>query len=431
MKTVLITAYASNPRNVSEDAMGWNYILQAARYQRVIAVTRKNNRKDIEHHFATHPEHAEQASRIQYLYYDWPKWMLFWKKGPRLSLIYFLCWQLGVVLFLKRKKLDFDLTHNLNFHNDWTPSFLWMLGKPFVWGPVGHHPAIPSSFAISIGKRALIKDRILWGVKKYFWNVDPFLAICKRKARLIWCMHKQAAEKLRLTHDYMIVPSIAADPVTDIGGEKNGFVVLSVGRFVPLKGFDVTIQAFTRFYRTLSEVEQAQAKLVIVGKGPLKKKLQALITELEMDGAIEIVQWMPQEQLHALYRQSSVYLFPSHEGAGLVVAEAMRYGLPVVCWDGYGPGTITHIDSEVKVKYSKYEASYALFAYHLQRLFRDKDFYAKERELALERFHYALRWDVRGEQLKRFYDAALQPRYVAPKFSLKRKPALLKEAAVL
>ncbi len=40
---VLITAYAVNPYKGSEDGMGWNFILQAARFQRVVAVTRRNN----------------------------------------------------------------------------------------------------------------------------------------------------------------------------------------------------------------------------------------------------------------------------------------------------------------------------------------------------------------------------------------------------
>ena len=51
-------------------------------------------------------------------------------------------WQLGLALWLRRRRLDedVDVVHNLNFHNDWTPSFLWLLGRPLVWGPIGHHP---------------------------------------------------------------------------------------------------------------------------------------------------------------------------------------------------------------------------------------------------------------------------------------------------
>ena len=76
------------------------------------------------------------------------------EKGPLLSLIYFYMWQFTLALWLKKKKLSFDIAHNLNFHNDWTPTFLWILGKPLVWGPVGHHPKIPKQFLLeTYGKR--------------------------------------------------------------------------------------------------------------------------------------------------------------------------------------------------------------------------------------------------------------------------------------
>ena len=63
MKTVLMTAYAVNPYKGSEDGMGWNFILQAARFQRVIAVTRRNNGPHIERYLAENP--AAASSRRQ------------------------------------------------------------------------------------------------------------------------------------------------------------------------------------------------------------------------------------------------------------------------------------------------------------------------------------------------------------------------------
>ena len=66
-------------------------------------------------------------------------------------MLYFYLWQLGLPFWVKNKNWKFDISHNLNFHNDWTPTFLWVLGKPFVWGPVGHHPAIPSEFFEKVG----------------------------------------------------------------------------------------------------------------------------------------------------------------------------------------------------------------------------------------------------------------------------------------
>ena len=40
--------------------------------------------------------------------------------------------------------------YNLNFHNDWTPTFLWVFKKPLVWGPVGHHPKVPKEYILPV-----------------------------------------------------------------------------------------------------------------------------------------------------------------------------------------------------------------------------------------------------------------------------------------
>lgn len=144
MKTILATAYAINPYKGSEDGMGWNFVMQIARFNKVIAITRENNRIHIEKYMSENPNSL--YSNIQFLYFDLPYWMRFWEKGGRGAMLYYLMWQRGIVGFIKRQKLAFDNAHNLNFHNDWTPSFLWKLEKPFVWGPVGHHPSIPSQY---------------------------------------------------------------------------------------------------------------------------------------------------------------------------------------------------------------------------------------------------------------------------------------------
>jgi hypothetical protein len=142
MKTILATAYAVNPYKGSEDGMGWNMILQIARFQKVIAVTRENNEPKIAQYMKENP--SKLYDNIQFEYFDLPYWMRFWKKGGRGAMLYYWMWQRGIVGFIQKKGFVFDIAHNLNFHNDWTPSYLWKLNKPFVWGPVGHHPKIPT-----------------------------------------------------------------------------------------------------------------------------------------------------------------------------------------------------------------------------------------------------------------------------------------------
>lgn len=410
MKKVLITAYAVNPYKGSEDAMGWNMLLQAARYHQVIAVTRKNNRPAIEKYTAEHPE-ADALSRLTFLYFDWPKWARFWKKGPLLSMIYYYGWQLTLALWLKQKRLDVDIVHNLNFHNDWTPSFLWILGKPMVWGHVGHHPKIPREYILPVyGVRAYLKDRLLWLIKNISWNLDPFLAICKRKASLIICMNTEAVKKLRLTQNYIIHPSVAADRETGIIPlpYNDVFRIVSVGRFVPLKGFDLAIRSFAIFYKTLSPDLQHKLKLTLLGAGPSKALLHKIVRQEGIDSVVEFIEWMPKNEVKNVYGSASVFFFPSHEGAGMVVPEAMSYGLPVVCLKNCGPGDMLHPDSSLAIPYSNYKLTATLLARKLSQLYGDGGFMLKEKQLSGLRYNELFRWDVRGEMLKNAYQTALE-----------------------
>ena len=156
---ILITAYAVNPYKGSEDGTGWNMIQEIAKYNNVIAITRKNNRSAIEQYLEE--QNLPHAQNLNFEYFDLPYWMRFWKKGGRGALLYFYLWQFGMVFFVLKKKIKCDLVHNLNFHNDWTPSFLWMIGKPFFWGPIGHHPVIPKKYLLeSAGRKAYFLTEI-------------------------------------------------------------------------------------------------------------------------------------------------------------------------------------------------------------------------------------------------------------------------------
>ena len=410
MKTILATAYAVNPYKGSEDGMGWNFILQIASNQRVIAVTRPNNQPAIERYWEEHPELAELWERTQFLYFDWPYWLRFWKKGPLLSMIYYYGWQLSLAIWLKRKKLSVDLVHNVNFHNDWTPTFLWLLGKPLVWGPVGHHPPIPDNALNEFGWKAWLQDRVLWAFKQSFWKLDPFLKMSKLAASHVLCMNQQAADVLNLSSQaYSIVPSVASDPVLVQPKKVNQacFRVLSVGRFVPLKGFSSTVRAFAQFYHRLTPDQQQHARLTLVGSGPTEPLIRQLIAENGIGHCTDIINWLPKNEVAACYKSASVFLFPSYEGAGMVVAEAMSYGLPVLCWDNEGPGRFVHPDSTLRVSCQVLKVGETRLGARLESLFHSANFYQHESQLALERFNTAFAWSVRGEQLRQIYNTVL------------------------
>ena len=111
---------------------------------------------------------------------------------------------------------------------------------------------------------------------------------------------------------------------------------MSVGRFVSIKSFDISLRAFNVFYCSLTEAERLRVRFLLVGSGPLDGELKRITNGLECRDAVEFVSWIEQEKLFNLYRNASLMLAPSHEGAGAVLAEAQSFGLPVVCFDNFG-----------------------------------------------------------------------------------------------
>ncbi|UII21335.1 glycosyltransferase [Fulvivirga ligni] len=407
MKTILVTAYAVNPYKGSEDGMGWNGILQIAKNQAVIAVTRENNRPAVDQYFSEHPELEETHQPITFLYYDLPKWTRWWKKGPLLSMIYFYMWQLGLPFFIKKQGMKFDVAHNFNFHNDWTPSFLWLLGKPLVWGPIGHHPLVPKQHLMQHGISAFLKDRALWLMKNVFWHLDPFLWITKIKAKKIICMNSSVATKLNLSKDkYIIIPSVAVErPKMDITHKKKEkFTVMIAARMVPLKGFDMAIHAFASFLNTLEDSEKSKTELLLIGSGPLNAKLQQQVSNLGIEAYCQFIPWIERVDLLNKYNDASAFLFPSHEGAGMVVAEALSYGVPVICYDNYGPGELVPPFSQLKVPLCNYNDEIEIFKNKLLDLFSSISLQKHESILAQEHFNHWLHWDIRGEQYKTIYN---------------------------
>ncbi len=97
------------------------------------------------------------------------------------------------------------------------------------------------------------------------------------------------------------------------GEHVGGGGVLFVGRLVPQKGVEVLLSAM----RLLPE-----ASATVVGDGPLRGELD-VPGNVEMVGAVEdVVPWL---------RRADVVVVPSRwEGFGLVAAEAMAAGVPVV-----------------------------------------------------------------------------------------------------
>ncbi|MBC7387854.1 MAG: glycosyltransferase family 4 protein [Opitutaceae bacterium] len=403
MKRILVSAYAVNPYKGSEDGTGWNLVCQIARFQKAIVITRKNNREAIEKYM--NEVSLPFESNLEFQYYDLPYWMRFWKRKEKGALLYFYLWQLFMPVFIKRNQIQFDIAHNLNFHNNWTPTFLWRTGKPLVWGPIGHHAKIPMTFLKVYGWSAIIKDRATWIVKLLFWKLDPFLRMSYEKASLILAVssaekivHKNFKEKMR------IMPAVAASTAKIAIDSHKGFNVLMVGRFVALKGFDVAIRAFEKFRSAQPAAMRSEIKLILVGKGPEKERLQDIVFATWIAHSIKWIDWVDKAEMESIYQNADVFLFPSHEGAGMVVPEALSFGLPVFCFDNYGPGELTDDKCAIRIPYGSYDKAIQDFADALTKVHDNRHLREEMSAEAFQKWERELTWDAKGLFLRDIYN---------------------------
>jgi colanic acid/amylovoran biosynthesis glycosyltransferase len=120
----------------------------------------------------------------------------------------------------------------------------------------------------------------------------------------------------------------------EIGSDQHIYL-LSVGRLVEMKGREYSIKA-------VAKVLEHNPKIVynIIGDGNQRRRLEALIDELNVQDNIKIHGWVSDDELDAFYEQSHIMLHTSvtdqdgcQEGQGVVLLEAQALGMPVVATD--------------------------------------------------------------------------------------------------
>ncbi len=115
---------------------------------------------------------------------------------------------------------------------------------------------------------------------------------------------------------------------------NDSLVILGVGRLDTQKTFHVLISAFAEV------VKHTPAKLVILGEGHERPRLEQLIASLGIQESVSLPGFV--ENPYAWMRQATVFCLSSaYEGLPFVLVEAMACGCPVVSTDcPSGPGEI-------------------------------------------------------------------------------------------
>jgi len=107
---------------------------------------------------------------------------------------------------------------------------------------------------------------------------------------------------------------------------KNQFILLTAGRFIKRKRFDILLRIFARFLAF-----KPDSLLRIAGDGELKHELVTLTKNLRIDQNVQFLGQLSENQLLTHMQSASIFLFTSEkEGMPMVLLEAQSCGVPVI-----------------------------------------------------------------------------------------------------
>lgn len=161
------------------------------------------------------------------------------------------------------------------------------------------------------------------------WRIDEKIARAKFVACISHFCRSQGMffsdqehwDKLRIVHCGVTLANYSKKTRDGFGKH-----ILFVGRLDAVKGVPLLLEAFGKILK-----KHPDAKLTVVGDGPLRGPLETQATEPELGSAVTFTGFRSQNEVSALMEDADMLVLPSFaEGVPVVLMEAMASRIPVI-----------------------------------------------------------------------------------------------------
>lgn len=182
-----------------------------------------------------------------------------------------------------------------------------------------------------------------WALNSGKWKKKLALNIYQQKdLAKATCIHATAPmeasniRKLGFNNPIAVIPNgidLKEFPIRKKDSNKKNNTLLFLSRIHPKKGIETLIEAWSQ----LTNNQRQNWKIEIAGNGTKEyiSSLQNLINTKKLENEIQIIGPQFREKKIATYHQADLFVLPSYsENFGIVVAEALACGIPVITTNG-------------------------------------------------------------------------------------------------
>lgn len=384
MLNILINAYAVAPNWGSEQGVGWNWIINIAKYCNCYVITEGEWREEIECALVDLPQrdnlhffYNPVSNKIRQMCWDQGDWRFYY---------YYAQWQKKTLKIAKQicHEYKIDVIHQLNMVGFREPGLLWKIkGIRYVWGPLSGCSATNLSYFkdanIKVLLKYAVKNILNWLQVRYLPKVR---AAFKRADVLITPrgdVHK-LVQKI-YGKQTLLIPETGimgeCVPMGNIGSLDNGcFNILWVGRFIYTKKLDIALKTISK----LKHLPNLKLHIVGFGMNEEEQYYKKLASSLGVEDACIWYGRQENAKVMELMQQMDVFFFTSiAEVTSTVVLEAMQNRLPIVCHDACGFGPLVDDTIGRKVPLTNPSQSAKDFSLKLEELYNNRSLLSEMR----------------------------------------------------
>ena len=230
------------------------------------------------------------------------------------------------------RKYQFDLIHT---HTPFTLGFVGLR-----WAESHELPIVSTyhtlydrySHYVKFLPRRYVRFRIAKHTNFYYNRVAEILTPSETS--------KKWLERHSVTRPITVVPTgVPRGPIYDraetrrmLGMGHDQRILLYAGRLAREKNLDTLFEAAAILFKS-----DPSLRLWRVGDGPFRPECAAMARKHGIGDRVKFVGFVPREEVNRYYAAADLFVFPSMtETQGLVVLEAMNYGLPAIAVGGGG-----------------------------------------------------------------------------------------------